>query len=83
MNTRIEDGNEGSAQKSGMGGIAEMGRDIGQKAATAWQAAKDNITEKTAASARATDRVIREHPYESLGIAFGIGVLIGVLINRK
>ena len=36
-----------------------------------------------AASARATDRAIREHPYESIGIAFGVGVLIGVLINRK
>jgi len=27
--------------------------------------------------------VIRDHPYETIGIAFGIGVLLGVLINRK
>lgn len=39
--------------------------------------------EKAVKSARATDRVIRENPYQSLGIAFGVGVLIGVLINRK
>ena len=33
--------------------------------------------------AKATDKVIRDHPYPSIGIAFGIGLLIGVLINRK
>jgi len=34
-------------------------------------------------SAKAADRVIRRHPYESMGIAFGVGVLLGVLINRR
>ena len=34
-------------------------------------------------SAKVTDRAIRDHPYESIGIAFGVGVLLGVLINRK
>jgi ElaB/YqjD/DUF883 family membrane-anchored ribosome-binding protein len=34
-------------------------------------------------SAKAADRVIRSHPYESIGIAFGVGVLLGVLINRR
>ena len=34
-------------------------------------------------SAKAADRVIRSHPYESMGIAFGVGVLLGVLINRR
>ena len=33
--------------------------------------------------AQVADEVIREHPYESIGIAFGVGVLIGVLINRR
>ncbi len=34
------------------------------------------------AGARSADRVIREHPYQSIGVAFGIGLLIGVLVNR-
>lgn len=34
-------------------------------------------------SAKAADKVIRSHPYESMGISFGIGVLLGVLINRR
>jgi ElaB/YqjD/DUF883 family membrane-anchored ribosome-binding protein len=29
------------------------------------------------------DQTIRAHPYESLGIAFGIGVLLGALMRRK
>ena len=35
------------------------------------------------AGARSADRVIREHPYQSMGVAFGIGLLIGVLVNRE
>jgi ElaB/YqjD/DUF883 family membrane-anchored ribosome-binding protein len=34
-------------------------------------------------AARKADAVIRQHPYESLGVAFGIGLLIGVLVGRK
>ena len=42
-----------------------------------------HLEEKVVASAKATDKVIREHPYESIGVAFGVGMLIGVLVNRK
>ena len=41
------------------------------------------MEEKAVAGAKATDKVIREHPYESLGIAFGLGLLVGVLVTRK
>ena len=41
------------------------------------------LEDRASASAKATDRLIREHPYESLGVAFGIGVLLGVLVNRR
>ena len=39
--------------------------------------------EKTLEAAKVTDRTIREHPYESIGIAFGVGLLIGVLVARR
>jgi len=39
---------------------------------------QDNAVE----AAKATDDVIRGHPYESIGIAFGVGLLIGVLVAR-
>lgn len=30
-----------------------------------------------------TDETIRTHPYESLGVGFGLGLLVGVLLRRK
>ena len=37
----------------------------------------------TKVAAERADTVIRDHPYESIGVAFGIGVLVGVLVTRK
>lgn len=39
--------------------------------------------EKVVAGARRTDEAIRSHPYESLAIALGVGVLLGALIRRQ
>ncbi len=33
--------------------------------------------------ARQTDVTIRSHPYESIGVALGIGVLLGALLGRR
>ena len=35
------------------------------------------------AGAKRTDQLIRENPYQSIGIAFGLGLLLGVLANRE
>ena len=32
--------------------------------------------------ARAADKVVRDHPYQTIGIAVGLGVLIGALAQR-
>lgn len=46
-----------------------------------------NVQDQTIATARAAakkaDTVIRDHPYESMGVAFGVGLLIGVLVARN
>lgn len=39
--------------------------------------------QRVVAGAKATDQTIRTHPYESLAIALGIGVLLGALIRRN
>lgn len=39
--------------------------------------------QKVAEGARATDQTIRSHPYESIAVAVGVGVVIGLLIGRK
>jgi ElaB/YqjD/DUF883 family membrane-anchored ribosome-binding protein len=43
----------------------------------------EQVEEKVIAGAKVADRTIREHPYESIGIALGIGLLVGVLVSRK
>jgi ElaB/YqjD/DUF883 family membrane-anchored ribosome-binding protein len=39
--------------------------------------------EAAKAGAKRADTVIRAHPYEAVGVAFGLGVLVGVLMRRK
>ena len=39
--------------------------------------------EKTVESAKAADKVIRTHPYQTIGIAFGLGLLVGLLARRR
>jgi ElaB/YqjD/DUF883 family membrane-anchored ribosome-binding protein len=41
------------------------------------------VEEKTVERAKAADRVVREHPYPTIGVAFGVGLLIGVLAARR
>ena len=39
--------------------------------------------EKAVERAKAADRVIRDHPYQTIGLALGLGLLIGILARRK
>ena len=38
---------------------------------------------KVVAGAKCTDTAIRENPYQSIAIAAGVGLLIGVLVGRQ
>jgi ElaB/YqjD/DUF883 family membrane-anchored ribosome-binding protein len=33
--------------------------------------------------ARAADQVVRGHPYATIGMVFGLGLLVGLVIRRK
>ncbi|WP_376738380.1 DUF883 family protein [Pandoraea apista] len=41
------------------------------------------VVEKSKKAARATDDYVHDHPWQAVGIAAGIGVVIGLLLNRK
>ena len=43
------------------------------------QRAKEQAVER----AKAADQVVRGHPYQTIGVAFGLGVLIGILARRR
>jgi ElaB/YqjD/DUF883 family membrane-anchored ribosome-binding protein len=72
--------------KATAGQAGDKVSEIRSRLAAALESAKatgQRLEEKTVAAAKATDRTIREHPYESIGIAFGVGLLVGVLVRRK
>ncbi len=45
----------------------------------AWEDLQENSVEK----AKAADEAILENPYRTIGIAFGVGALVGFLFARK
>jgi ElaB/YqjD/DUF883 family membrane-anchored ribosome-binding protein len=68
------------------GETGEKGRALRAKLETAVEKAKalyERLEEKTIAAAKVADQTVREHPYQAIGIAFGVGVLIGVLAARS
>ena len=63
--------------------LAEESREQLRTALERVKSRSEKIKEHAVASAQATDRLIRDHPYPSLGLAFGAGLLIGLLVRRK
>ena len=60
--------------------------EVRTRLAEALESAKANchrLEAKAIAGAKAADHAIREHPYESLGLALGMGLLVGVLVGRR
>jgi ElaB/YqjD/DUF883 family membrane-anchored ribosome-binding protein len=39
--------------------------------------------DKAIAGAKVADEVVRENPYQAIGVAFGIGAVLGYLITRR
>jgi ElaB/YqjD/DUF883 family membrane-anchored ribosome-binding protein len=67
-------------------GLGDRARDARARLAASLASARESLgrlNEKAIEGAKATDKVIRDHPYPSIGIAFGVGILIGVLVTRK
>ena len=80
----VRDGEE--LLKSGATELGEKGHEMRVRLQSAVESAKamcHRLEEKASASAKAADKAIREHPYQAIGVAFGVGLLIGVLATRK
>ncbi|MFK0380024.1 YqjD family protein [Pandoraea sp. NPDC090278] len=68
----------------------ERASELSDKALTLLKQAKEKasdvqvvVVEKSKMAARATDDYVHDHPWQAVGIAAGIGVVIGLLLNRK
>jgi ElaB/YqjD/DUF883 family membrane-anchored ribosome-binding protein len=57
-----------------------------QRLAAALDSAKEiagRVREKAVEGVKAADEAVREHPYQAIGIVFGVGALIGYLAARR
>ncbi len=81
QHTREAMGEMGQKAKEMAGDLSSKAREMSERFGEKWSTVRDNVQEKTMAGARATDRAIRDYPYASLGVAFGLGLIIGVIIN--
>lgn len=84
----VRDGQE--VLKAGAGDLSDKGREARSRLEEALQRARQTCEHFEARAgdaardaARAAEETIRDHPLTSLGFAFGIGVLLGALINNR
>jgi ElaB/YqjD/DUF883 family membrane-anchored ribosome-binding protein len=68
----------------------ERATELREKAVSRLKQAKEKaadvqvvVVEKGKKAVRATDDYVHEHPWQAIGIAAGVGVLVGLLINRR
>lgn len=72
--------------KAGARELGERGAAARERLATAMEVAKDTqrrLQEQAICSAKATDRLVREHPYQSVGVAFAVGMLLAIFVIRR
>lgn len=68
----------------------EKAKELRQRVAANLRQAKQRLIEaehviagKAKAAAKATDQYVHENPWKSIGIAAGVGLLLGMLISRR
>ena len=68
------------------GAVGDKAQDVRKRLTDTLETAKrtcHRLEEKAIEGAKVADKTIRDHPYQSIGVAFGVGLLIGVLVTRK
>ena len=43
----------------------------------------EHLQQKVVRGAKIADKTVRDHPYQSMAIAFGVGAIIGYLVSRR
>ena len=71
--------------KATAGDMSDKAKDARARLSQAVASAKETAQQlqaRAAEKAKLADEVVRDHPYESVGVAFGVGLLLGVLFGR-
>jgi ElaB/YqjD/DUF883 family membrane-anchored ribosome-binding protein len=72
--------------KATAGDVSDKAREARNRLMSAIDSARETFSElqgKARNGTRATDKLIRHNPYQTAGIAFGIGLLIGVVATLR
>jgi ElaB/YqjD/DUF883 family membrane-anchored ribosome-binding protein len=80
----VRDGEE--LLRAGAEELGERGAAAKEKLAAALEVARETqhrLQKQAAAGVKAADKYIRHNPYQSIGIAFGAGMLLGLLAMRR
>ena len=68
------------------GAATELSKEAHTKLGHALEAARstyEDLHDKAVAGVKRTDQMFHDHPYKSMGVAFGVGLLVGALACRK
>ena len=66
--------------------LAEKTKDIRDHLASALETAQktvDTLETQAQTGMKAADQTIRSHPYQSIGVALGLGLALGLVMNRR
>src|SRR6185312_6311934 len=72
--------------RAGMEELGDRGGAAREKLMAALDAAKETqrrLQDRAVAGARAADDYIRANPYQTIGIAFGVGLVFGLFATRR
>jgi ElaB/YqjD/DUF883 family membrane-anchored ribosome-binding protein len=88
MKVVVSDAEEILRATAGLAGekMADLRERIGERlrdARVRIDDAEAALVDKTKAAARAADVFVNENPWQAVGIAAGIGVLLGIIIGRR
>lgn len=68
---------------AGMAELRERVQSTLSQAKTGLIEAQGAVIDKAKAAAKATDAYVHENPWKSIGVAAGVGLLLGMLISRR
>ena len=72
--------------RAGADELGERGAAAREKLAAALESARETqrrLQERAIAGAKDADGYIRENPYQIIGVAFGVGMLLGLFASRR
>lgn len=62
--------------------LSDKSKDQLMAALARFKASCSRVEQEAGCAVRSTDQFVRQYPFTSVGVAFGLGLLLGVLVGR-